>query len=1474
MKKSIRNIILILIMAASIILLGNVSNAYFFNKGGTYGAYGNYIRWGNYEIGAGEFANYLSQSATYQPYKNDFLNVPWNNIQGGGLSTYRGGEPISYKSTMCLVHQVATSYTGIYRISSVIDIDYDSSYKAVMLKVNGKNATRMYAGEMSYSMYLNDKYGTNVNRNDYKYAVDYYLKQGVVSGYIKVSSKFGQRSANDEPKMNLPSLYQQYLRNYSSRLYNYKQMKDTVEHNKYTTIEYTTYDVKDKAGNEYAMLGPFKLDLSTDNGIQSITVNGHKITNYTSDIYWTTPSISDYNNLSLWRNDWKSIWCNQYFYLAVKRSLLPQDNGSYKIRFDQVPLKYYKTRMVLLESTKYKQQLGTVVADQTVRKATPGSAEYTIKHIDGSGNLTISKKDATYKQDLNVNEDLSLGGAKVKIYTELSEGGKKGWLKKTVTSGGSSEYELTSYSEATEFETGDNGKISISLLKYGKYYVYEIGAPTGYNIKEQKDYKKESNGSKEIEDNDWVYLGSADISAGNGNVNLEAQNYKYTEIKGKVWLDVPDTKGNLSDNIYSNESNDQLLKGITVGLYDSRTGKEIGTTETNEKGEYTFNEKTIGRKITYWEAAYYYVEFMYDNQKYITARPFEGGEEKEENNSKAQEEEITNVELDDMNLTGSRKDTPTPGIAITYKQTKNNISKKEIDKNTKGEEKQKLLVGYYNEETYTIENINLGIVEKAETDHTIGEEIEYVKIQKGNYTYTYKYGEEAVTEEGEAQTTVKFQNSRKTFTQSVYPSDIKYNIANGLNNNSKEGYKIYVVYKIEIKNTTTTQYEEIYKEQALQITELTNKYDTTRYEISQDKLPGDEENIARDFKQWTGENGTAKYNTKDSNKKFEEGIKAGETESVYIEYKVKDEALEKLVTEEELGEAPTIVQTKGKHKYTRKDHNWKEEKEYTHQTKEEERENGSLYLKWNLFKTRTISGTIFEDSKESEKENERIGNGKYEKDKEKTITGVTISLMDAESGQEAYIYEEELEQNPGTKKWSRSKQKGITQADENGNYEIKGIVPGKYYLKYTYGDGKTETKDLNGNEIQIKTKKTGETNTINSNYYKSTIITGKAKEAENEKTWYLDNQEENSSIATDQKGTYYDKDGNEKEKNINIIQARTTSNKEINNTSSKDKVVIEATSPKIDIQLEYTKQQEYQITNNQLKELKTNCTGMNFGIIERPHTEIKLYKNIKNIKLTLSNGTTIINGNPQNQNISPYVTNINEGYAKIETDYINLYGSTISLEYNLTISNESEEDYATEEYYKTGNKNNEQAVETAITKIIDYTSNKTCNYIGSSENVELTENYENSEGYTKENYYEEGVLEHNKNYKTQLLKTEEQKLLPKSVDKEKSQCSYRVLVNQLMPSANEVKNLGWESYSEIIGIKNVTYLTQYTNHLGNYKVGDRQSYPTGTSESDNGDTVIAITPPTGSDRSYTIYIEAILSLLLVCIGVVIIKKSM
>ena len=100
---------------------------------------------------------------------------------------------------------------------------------------------------------------------------------------------------------------------------------------------------------------------------------------------------------------------------------------------------------------------------------------------------------------------------------------------------------------------------------------------------------------------------------------------------------------------------------------------------------------------------------------------------------------------------------------------------------------------------------------------------------------------------------------------------------------------------------------------------------------------------------------------------------------------------------------------------------------------------------------------MFEDTKIASRENERIGDGKFDQRTEKALTDVIVSLMNAENttyngskDQEAYLYEDDLIQNPATGKWTRCKQKAVTKVDANGNYSFKGVIPGKYYLKFTY----------------------------------------------------------------------------------------------------------------------------------------------------------------------------------------------------------------------------------------------------------------------------------------------------------------------------------------------------------------------------------------------------------------------------------------
>ena len=243
-----------------------------------------------------------------------------------------------------------------------------------------------------------------------------------------------------------------------------------------------------------------------------------------------------------------------------------------------------------------------------------------------------------------------------------------------------------------------------------------------------------------------------------------------------------------------------------------------------------------------------------------------------------------------------------------------------------------------------------------------------------------------------------------------------------------------------------------------------------------------------------------------------------------------------------------------------------------------------------------------------------------------------------------------------------------------------------------------------------------------------------------------------------------------------------------------------------------------------------------------------------------------------------FLTGVTKSYAKIETDYTNLFGSTVTVTYKLTAKNKSEIDYASSEYYRFGRKGSSEPVGTAVTKIVDYLSYKQCNYVDTTaaeDKIDVTNNeYTNNDGYSKENYYVDGVMEENqKNYKDQVLKASTQYIIPEAVRGGKSEADYTVTVNKLLPSTNTTNDLGWLSYSEIIGITNPTYTTQYVSAMGSYKAGDSQKVAQGgTSENDNSDSTITITPPTGKNKSYTIFIVIAGSLAVIAGGVVVIKK--
>ena len=442
-------------------------------------------------------------------------------------------------------------------------------------------------------------------------------------------------------------------------------------------------------------------------------------------------------------------------------------------------------------------------------------------------------------------------------------------------------------------------------------------------------------------------------------------------------------------------------------------------------------------------------------------------------------------------------------------------------------------------------------------------------------------------------------------------------------------------------------------------------------------------------------------------------------------------------------------------------------------------------------------------------------------------------------------------------------------------------------MQFDYGNGNIEYKDLDGNAIKAKTDGTFTTDgtttpeiktkiqdsnvTIKTKDYKSTILTGPAKDAG--EYWFIENiNGKTNNVATD---------------TDDIIKIRTENDKEMNHTyiADNEKTVLTARTPEIKLNFEYVANKETAI--NEITKLNTNLTGMCFGIIERPKTDMTLNKKISNVKLTLQNGTTMINGNPALVSVSAFLSNLTSGdgkngvkNAKIETDLEKIYGSELEVTYKLTVTNKSEVDYATSDYYKYGTETEDDLVKTKPSKVMDYISedSKYASFNGEEITKKLEDLFESDSNEVvagsgkeikdniKATYFDTKTAKCGEKL-NKLLIVSNTELTPEAKDEEKSKEIYTVVVKKQINNLNE--NINLESFAEIIGLKNLTGINQNESIPGNYKPSYSEI---NTNERDQDRANVSIVPSTGKDKSYTIYIIAGTILIVIAGGIILIKK--
>ena len=272
--------------------------------------------------------------------------------------------------------------------------------------------------------------------------------------------------------------------------------------------------------------------------------------------------------------------------------------------------------------------------------------------------------------------------------------------------------------------------------------------------------------------------------------------------------------------------------------------------------------------------------------------------------------------------------------------------------------------------------------------------------------------------------------------------------------------------------------------------------------------------------------------------------------------------------------------------------------------------------------------------------------------------------------------------------------------NDNGEYTLLGMVPGKYYLKFTYGNGEQKIVDL----------KTHKETPVTSKDYKSTIVTDPAaKRALGGSTpnnsgnfWYQDLASTNASVAVD-----------------NLEQRKTVNdkNKENEDNGHPEKTEnLKAETAKIELQVENTKgTNERQVTLNSSTESGQNNSqietigGLNFGIIKQPELRVRLVKKITKMRLTNAQGNTIFDGNPASEviaGVSDLDNNVNDKtgstYVRAELPEESIYGSTMQITYRLEVINESDINYYGENYYKFGDRTGAKEVTIEIKEVTDY----------------------------------------------------------------------------------------------------------------------------------------------------------------------------
>jgi hypothetical protein len=501
----------------------------------------------------------------------------------------------------------------------------------------------------------------------------------------------------------------------------------------------------------------------------------------------------------------------------------------------------------------------------------------------------------------------------------------------------------------------------------------------------------------------------------------------------------------------------------------------------------------------------------------------------------------------------------------------------------------------------------------------------------------------------------------------------------------------------------------------------------------------------------------------------------------------------------------------------------------------------------NRDNVRTVEGTVFEDTRNVDEQNAKVGDGI--KDNETGINGVRVQLVELRQGKDGktyeYIWKEVLSGNtdsttPIINNSGLVPDYSIDTANANGKYKFESFAPGDYIVRFVYGSnestvlGTTYTNYNTGKEeenpvtnlydsLEGYKKKTEESgysaksekiglnkNSYNGQDYKSTsyqvgVDNGSGAYTNNttglyqynfseaDKGQYSDAKDimnKNENVVNVAPNADYLVNCNNARKNVEAYSNGDMTNnlaeilasyesipeyngtkytaeemKNLLNEFMKNTYMI-AESGKIDVNFEYNRNgEEPGVTNtsgtghDNIGKKNDQMAGyyvlkdLDLGLVQRPKAQLKVTKQITNVKLTLANNSTLFDASGRATNVlwmnhsahgqdteNTYSTDknynnslmlkpvvrqnsTNKGKVQLTMDEELMHGSTLQITYAITVANIGEVDYNEEQFYYTGKvADTSTIVKTDPRVLVDYVGTQVHEYISNDDNTATRNN--------------------------------------------------------------------------------------------------------------------------------------------------------